>query len=296
MSYAGVGGDHDDCVSATAYRTVAADLATAIEDAATAWAEYERIRGERLKYAADLATARTQLEGLGEIGVDLCWKATPYGTTITGDVASYILPKGVVHRLIGALQGAGYPAAFRAIETLPEWDDLCADCGHMATRHDGRDSTCGDCPDDTPHRFAAPAPPSTGELPTCCNAPRGPSGVCPGCGSRSTPPTTGPCEYCGGPHNQDDGCPDYDTEVAYAEASASVATPPSGNTDNDEGSDHARARADLATARAQLAAVEALCDKAESYGPGARVVPAIWLRAVLAVVLAAVPDSKEAGE
>lgn len=45
--------------------------------------------------------------------VDLCWKATPYGTTEDGDIATYLVPKGVVHRLVGALQGAGVSAALR---------------------------------------------------------------------------------------------------------------------------------------------------------------------------------------
>jgi hypothetical protein len=44
-----------------------ADLATAVEDAKTAWTENERIRGERLKYAADLATARTQLAEMRDL-------------------------------------------------------------------------------------------------------------------------------------------------------------------------------------------------------------------------------------
>lgn len=47
--------------------------------------------------------------------VDLCWKATPYGSTEDGDTAAYILPKGTVHRLVGALQGIGVSASLRAI-------------------------------------------------------------------------------------------------------------------------------------------------------------------------------------
>lgn len=46
--------------------------------------------------------------------VDLCWKATPYGSTEDGDTAAYILPKGTVHRLVGALQGIGVSASLRA--------------------------------------------------------------------------------------------------------------------------------------------------------------------------------------
>jgi hypothetical protein len=47
--------------------------------------------------------------------VDLCWKATPYGRTEDGDVHTYLVPKGVVHRLVGALQGVGVAASLRAI-------------------------------------------------------------------------------------------------------------------------------------------------------------------------------------
>lgn len=52
--------------------------------------------------------------------VDLCWKATPYGSTEDGDTAAYILPKGVVHRLVGALQGIGVGASLRAIQASEE--------------------------------------------------------------------------------------------------------------------------------------------------------------------------------
>ena len=52
--------------------------------------------------------------------VDLCWKATPYGETNDGDVAAYILPKGVVHRLVGALQGIGVSASLRAFGATGE--------------------------------------------------------------------------------------------------------------------------------------------------------------------------------
>ena len=51
--------------------------------------------------------------------VDLCWKATPYGATEDGDTAAYIVPKGAVHRLVGALQGIGVSASLRA-NTAPE--------------------------------------------------------------------------------------------------------------------------------------------------------------------------------
>jgi hypothetical protein len=46
--------------------------------------------------------------------VEVCWKATRYTETEDGDVATYLLPAGCVHRLVGALQGAGVSAALRA--------------------------------------------------------------------------------------------------------------------------------------------------------------------------------------
>ena len=50
---------------------------------------------------------------LADAIIDLCWKATQYGVTSDGDTAAYIVPKGAMHRLIGAAQSAGIPAAFR---------------------------------------------------------------------------------------------------------------------------------------------------------------------------------------
>ena len=44
---------------------------------------------------------------------DLLWKATQYGETKDGDTFAYIIPKGAVHRLVGAMQGAGKSAALR---------------------------------------------------------------------------------------------------------------------------------------------------------------------------------------
>jgi len=57
-----------------------------------------------------------QIAALGEAIKDLCWKATQYGETADGDTFAYILPKGTVHRLIGAAQSAGIPAVFRNAE------------------------------------------------------------------------------------------------------------------------------------------------------------------------------------
>jgi len=45
---------------------------------------------------------------------DLTWKATPYGETEDGDVAAYILPKGTVHRLIGAAGSLGIFLSLRS--------------------------------------------------------------------------------------------------------------------------------------------------------------------------------------
>jgi hypothetical protein len=44
---------------------------------------------------------------------DLCWKATPYGETEDSDVAAYLLPKGTIHRLVGAMQGDGHTCSLR---------------------------------------------------------------------------------------------------------------------------------------------------------------------------------------
>lgn len=63
-----------------------------------------------------------RLRSLADPIIDLCWKATPYGQTEDGDVYSYILPKGVVHRLIGVAQSAGISAAFRNSPRLKEGD------------------------------------------------------------------------------------------------------------------------------------------------------------------------------
>lgn len=45
---------------------------------------------------------------------DVCWRATQYGQTEDGDVYAYLVTKGAMHRLIGAAQGAGISASFRA--------------------------------------------------------------------------------------------------------------------------------------------------------------------------------------
>ncbi len=52
-------------------------------------------------------------EDLRRTLIDVCWKATPYGENIEGDIDAYLVPAGALHRLIGAAQGAGVPAAFR---------------------------------------------------------------------------------------------------------------------------------------------------------------------------------------
>jgi hypothetical protein len=97
------------------------------EDGRWSWSEmHESIRdGYRQLADAAIATMRgpgsyveqavERHDGIVREATDLCWKATPYGSTEDGAVAGYILPAGVVHRLLGQLQGAGYSAAFRAI-------------------------------------------------------------------------------------------------------------------------------------------------------------------------------------
>jgi hypothetical protein len=59
--------------------------------------------------------AETRHAGIVAEATDLCWKATPFGSDEDDHITSYLLPAGVVHRLIGALQGAGYPASFRGV-------------------------------------------------------------------------------------------------------------------------------------------------------------------------------------
>lgn len=53
---------------------------------------------------------------------DLLWRATQYGTTEDGDTAAYLLTKGTVHRLMGAMFAAGAPASFR-VESRAGGDD-----------------------------------------------------------------------------------------------------------------------------------------------------------------------------
>jgi hypothetical protein len=53
---------------------------------------------------------------LAEAVRGVCWSATPYGQTPEGDIAAYIVPKGAMHRLVGAAQSAGIPASFRVLD------------------------------------------------------------------------------------------------------------------------------------------------------------------------------------
>jgi hypothetical protein len=55
-------------------------------------------------------------DALAEAVRDLCWKATAYGQTPEGDIAAYIVPKGAMHRLVGAAQSAGVSASFRVLD------------------------------------------------------------------------------------------------------------------------------------------------------------------------------------
>lgn len=79
---------------------------------------------------------------LAEAVVDLCWRATQYGETEGGDTYAYIVTKGSIHRLIGAAQGAGISASFRADTTIPiePEDDLRSRFEALASEYerDGR--------------------------------------------------------------------------------------------------------------------------------------------------------------
>jgi len=59
-----------------------------------------------------------RIEQLAIAMQDLTWKATPYGETDDGDVASYILPKGTVHRLIGAAGALGIFLSLRSFAAV----------------------------------------------------------------------------------------------------------------------------------------------------------------------------------
>lgn len=60
------------------------------------------------------AAADSVLTALTDAIKDVCWKATPYGETEDDDTLAYLVPKGAMHRLIGAAQAVGIGAAFRA--------------------------------------------------------------------------------------------------------------------------------------------------------------------------------------
>lgn len=68
-------------------------------------------------------TKQDRYEELDSAVVDLLWKATPYGATEDGDIAAYIVPKGAVHRLVGAAQCAGLSASLRNIGVHEEAPD-----------------------------------------------------------------------------------------------------------------------------------------------------------------------------
>jgi hypothetical protein len=67
--------------------------------------------------AADVVLPRAVMEQLADSVIDLCWRATPFGESAEGDIESYLLTAGSVHRLIGAAQGAGIAAAFRTLSS-----------------------------------------------------------------------------------------------------------------------------------------------------------------------------------
>jgi len=63
--------------------------------------------------ASEMVAILTTRDRVYDAVRDLLWKATQYGTTEDGDTYSYILPKGTVHRLVGAMQCAGQSASLR---------------------------------------------------------------------------------------------------------------------------------------------------------------------------------------
>lgn len=64
--------------------------------------------------------AAQRIEALADAVKDVCWKASQYGVTPDGDTAAYIVPKGAMHRLIGAAQCAGIAASFRVARIARE--------------------------------------------------------------------------------------------------------------------------------------------------------------------------------
>jgi hypothetical protein len=68
--------------------------------------------------SGNLIALLSRVEQLTTAMQDLTWKATPYGETEDGDVAAYILPKGTVHRLIGAAAGLGIFLSLRSFEKV----------------------------------------------------------------------------------------------------------------------------------------------------------------------------------
>lgn len=60
-------------------------------------------------------TAARHADLVAEAIINLAWKCTPFGEDEEGMITRYIVPAGAVHRLVGAAQGAGIPAAFRAL-------------------------------------------------------------------------------------------------------------------------------------------------------------------------------------
>jgi hypothetical protein len=102
-------------------------------------------------------------ESLEAAVIELCWHAVPYGDDQEGNIADYLVTAGVLHRLVGAAQAAGIPAAFRtsAVSDHPAehrcdppcQHDLIASvltqatcrCWHRAADHDGPTCRLCDC-------------------------------------------------------------------------------------------------------------------------------------------------------
>jgi hypothetical protein len=83
------------------------------EQAVTYW------RGRWASSASEMVAMLVTRDRVYDAVRDLLWKATQYGTTEDGDTYAYILPKGAVHRLVGAMQCSGQSASLRAVDSSP---------------------------------------------------------------------------------------------------------------------------------------------------------------------------------
>jgi hypothetical protein len=114
----GTVGQHGECshdISGDGIPAADAQLIAAAPDLAHTTAVLgDEVAALRAK-VAEQAAALERFAALGKAVVDLCWRVVPYGSTTDGDVSTYIVSNGTVHRLIGVAQSTGIPAAFRVI-------------------------------------------------------------------------------------------------------------------------------------------------------------------------------------